>query len=257
MRGTSEIVSRFLEICKKKNTANHTAESTVLQLADGHKLDVSSGFTSNAYLNLTRNSPPDYQDFDSETGQWAKKAASFKLWSNATHLYFYGRYRINTPSQNVSDVYSASCINSTTSVLFLNADHYSYFGGAGPLQLYDDPSCEVWYPLAPVIRDAYGVWNKSYLRSDDNYECVSRDVYTWVRILYHSFGLHLFWKERATENQGLTCRCRDSHTSYCSYIHASAEHGHLVRGRCMFTPLSTASSSKKEEVLVLGEQSWM
>lgn len=66
-------------------------QSTVLQLADGHKLDVSSGFTSNAYRNLIRNNPPDYHDFDSETGQWGKKVASFKPWSNATHLYFSGR----------------------------------------------------------------------------------------------------------------------------------------------------------------------
>ncbi|KAH7419532.1 hypothetical protein BKA64DRAFT_19771 [Cadophora sp. MPI-SDFR-AT-0126] len=155
-------------------------QATVLQLADGSKLDVSSGFTSNAYQDLNRDQPPDFMDFDDSTGKWYNHTANFKLKSNATMIYFSGLYRIDNHGQNVSETFSSSCINTTTSVLFYNADHYTYFRGGSPLKMYDDPSCQAWFPLAPVINGgAYGEWNQTYLRHQGNYECVSKDIYTW------------------------------------------------------------------------------
>ncbi|KAH9211412.1 hypothetical protein DL95DRAFT_392571 [Leptodontidium sp. 2 PMI_412] len=155
-------------------------QATVLQLADGSKLDVSTGFTSNAYQDLKRNQPPDFFEQDQWTGKWSNHTANFQLTSNATMVYFSGRYRIESNSQNISEVFSASCINTTTSVLFYSSDHYTYFRGGSPLKIYEDPSCQVWFPLAPVINgDAYGEWNQTYLRHKGNYECVSKDIYTW------------------------------------------------------------------------------
>ncbi|KAI9052190.1 hypothetical protein LZ554_003550 [Drepanopeziza brunnea f. sp. 'monogermtubi'] len=170
-------------------------QSTVLQLADGGKLDVSSGFTATAFESLTRQQPPDYDDFDTVTNKWVIRAASFELWANDTHVYYSGHYRISTPTQNTSDVYSAWCMNATTSVLFLSADHYGYFGAEGPLQLYDDSSCEAWFPLAPIIRQAYGVWNKTLLRDKDNYDGAWA-LGTWILYVYASVHCELFQKGR-------------------------------------------------------------
>ncbi|CZR56068.1 uncharacterized protein PAC_05956 [Phialocephala subalpina] len=144
-----------------------------LQLPNGTALDVSSGFTSSTFQHLQRNNPPPYLAID-ENGQWYNRTAHFTLTSNATTIYFNGTYR----AQNISDVFSASCFNSTTSVLFLSADHYSFFQ-PGQLEMYDDPSCENWFPLAPKISYAHGIWNETYLRDADNYTCSSKDVYTW------------------------------------------------------------------------------
>ncbi|KAF8855998.1 hypothetical protein BDZ45DRAFT_675796 [Acephala macrosclerotiorum] len=146
---------------------------TMLQLPNGTALDVSSGFTSSAYQHLERTQPPAYLAID-DNGQWYNHTADFTLISNSTTIYFNGTYR----AQNISDTFSASCFNSTTSVLFLSADHYSFFQ-PGQLDMYDDPSCENWFPLAPEIRDAYGIWNQTYLRDPENYACSSKDVYTW------------------------------------------------------------------------------
>ncbi|KAK0128341.1 hypothetical protein ONS95_000316 [Cadophora gregata] len=155
-------------------------QATVLQLADGSKLDVSSGFTSNAYQNLERNQPPDYLDFNSFTGKASNRTPNFELVSNTTMIYFSGQYRLNYHGQNISEVFSSSCINTTTSVLFFSTDHYTYFRGGSPLMIYEDPSCRFWFPLAPVINEgAYGVWNQTFLRHQGNYECVSKDIYTW------------------------------------------------------------------------------
>ncbi|KAG4413734.1 hypothetical protein IFR04_013129 [Cadophora malorum] len=109
-------------------------QATVLQIADGSKLDVSSGFTSHVYQDLRRNQPPDYIYFDDFAGKWYEHTANFKLTSNATMIYFSGQYRLDNQGQNISDTFSSSCINATTSVLFLSADHYTYFRGASPLR---------------------------------------------------------------------------------------------------------------------------
>lgn len=160
-------------------------QATVLQLADGSKLDVSSGFTSHAYQDLRRNQPPNYIDFDDFAGKWYEHTANFHLTSNATMIYFSGKYRLDNHGQNISDTFSSSCINTTTSVLFYSADHYTYFRGGSPLKMYDDPSCQVWFPLAPVINGgSYGEWNQTYLKHQGNYDCVSRDIYTWVSSLH-------------------------------------------------------------------------
>ncbi|KAE8441801.1 hypothetical protein EG329_004314 [Mollisiaceae sp. DMI_Dod_QoI] len=149
-------------------------QATMLQLSNGTGLDVSSGLTARAFQQLERTKPPPYLDTDNNN-QWQLRTADFALISNATTIYFASRYRI----QNISDTFSASCINSTTSVLFLSAEHYSHFQGS-QLDIYDDPSCQNWFPLAPEIRDAYGVWNQTYLRDVTNYACTSKDIYTWV-----------------------------------------------------------------------------
>ncbi|PVH80015.1 hypothetical protein DL98DRAFT_572134 [Cadophora sp. DSE1049] len=184
-------------------------QATVLQLADGSKLDVSSGFTSNAYQNLQRNQPPDFMDFDDFAGKWYKHTANFKLTSNATMIYFSGRYRIDNHGQNISETFSSSCINTTTSVLFYSADHYTYFRGGSPLKMYDDPSCQVWFPLAPVINgDAYGEWNQTYLRQQGHprMSLASRARHkrpngawtlgTWAIYVYASVHSELFQKSR-------------------------------------------------------------
>lgn len=110
-------------------------QATVLQLPDGSKLDVSSGFTSDAYQNLRRDQPPNYMNFDNLAGKWYEQTANFKVTSNATMIYFSGLYRLDDHGQNISDTFSSSCINTTTSVLFYSADHYTCFRGGSPLKI--------------------------------------------------------------------------------------------------------------------------